>query len=128
MPSRIRYAIFFIILFVLYFSKSSAQSLKKQFNNGLDALYNENFKKAYSIFESINQSKPGYRDLTYFYSLSASLSGFDLESNKKIFSNFEDQTNKYPFFYYWLGRIETTTYNNDKATKAFQNFLTQLEN
>lgn len=123
MPSRIRYTTFFIILFVLCFSKASAQSIKKQFNNGLDALYNENFKKAYSVFESINQSKPGYRDLTYFYSLSASLSGVDPESNKEIFSSFEDQTDKYPFFYYWLGRIETATYDNDKATKAFESFL-----
>ncbi|MEQ8240813.1 MAG: OmpA family protein [Cyclobacteriaceae bacterium] len=121
-----RYFLTYVGCFVilsLYSLKLNAQSIRKQFNNGLDALYTENINEAYLIFDQIKNSKPDYRDLDYYHCLTATLSLVNVETNKDRYLSFEEDNDKYPFYYYWLGRIESETYESEKAIQSFQKFL-----
>ncbi len=115
-----------ILVFVVITPVCLAQNdkkLEKQYNRGLEMLYEEDFANAKTTFEGIVAINPDYKDVSYRLELAALLSG---ESNRpldKLLSYRTTLARKDKFYHYWLGRVYVTKYLFDEAIGSWSNFL-----
>lgn len=116
----------FIVFFAVIIPWCEAQNdkkLEKQYNRGLEMLYEEDFANAKTTFEGIVAVNPDYKDVAYRLELAALLSG---ESNRpldKLLNYRTTLARKDKFYHYWLGRVYVTKYLFDEAIGSWSNFL-----
>ncbi|MDW3195538.1 MAG: OmpA family protein [Cytophagales bacterium] len=99
------------------------KKLEKQYNRGLEMLYDEEFANAKATFEGITAVNPNYKDVPYRLEVAAFLSG---DSNRPLDNLLSFRTTlakKDKFYHYWLGRVYVSKYLFEEAIGSWSNFL-----
>lgn len=115
-----------IVAFAACISICSAQNdkkLEKQYNRGLEMLYDEEFANARSAFEGITAIDPEYKDVPYRLEIAAFLSGDSNRPLDKLLNFRTTLAKKDKFYHYWLGRVYVSKYLFDEAIGSWSNFL-----